>query len=92
MYYVFIILHLLQSILHVYSYDDIINFHCGENEFVMRAGSGSKTALRFQTRQGLAISDLVQAYLQARSRQQAKSESAVGVGIRSLAAQVNMFV
>lgn len=78
-----------RSILYVFSYENVITFRYDDHEFVLRA-SNSKTALRFETPQGLVIADIVQSYIQALA--QMRTTATNFKSAESAAAQVNLVV
>jgi hypothetical protein len=79
-----------RNILYVFSFENIITFRYDDHEFVMRA-SNSKTALRFETTQGLVIADVVQSYIQALAQMRAAAAGGSQTA-GSAAAQVNLVV
>lgn len=49
-----------------FNYDNIMNFRYDDREFIIRGGGGGgKTLVRFETRQGFVIADLIHTYIQS---------------------------
>ena len=57
-----------RKLIEEFTYENIMNFRHDENEFVIRGTSSvtgnPKVALRFETKQGLVISDLLNSFIQ----------------------------
>jgi hypothetical protein len=59
-----------------FTYDNIMNFRYDDNEFVIRSSSGqAKTLVRFETRQGFVIADLVHTYIKALAAMKTRSNA-----------------
>jgi hypothetical protein len=72
-----------RKIIENLAYDNIMNFRYDEKEFVLRAGNnlGSKTLLRFETRQGFVIADLINSYIEILAASMTGGSNAVNLFI-----------
>lgn len=70
-----------RSFIETFSFENIMNFRYDEKEFVLRSsagqGPGGKMLLRFETRQGFVIADLINSYIEIISKEREKSGSKV---------------
>lgn len=56
-----------RNILMVCGYENVVNFRYDDNEFVVRTGDSNYPGMiRFQTRQGFVIADLIHSYIHVR--------------------------